>query len=587
MSAIDNKDYDLAKVALGEMKADLAIVNGDVVNVYTGEALKGDTVLIKGEKIAYVGKNARRSIGADTKIIDASGKTLIPGLIDGHVHEDKFYSSGELAKYAIKGGTNSIITETIEVGFALGYDGIVEFIKSLQNQPVKFWITAPSMVTISPTAEKYALTADEMRRLLRRKEVIGMGEPYWAPTIAGSQRILDYIAEAKKAGKRIEGHSAGAAGNKLQAYASLGVSSCHEPITAEEVMERLRLGMFIMAREGEIRRDLEAISHLKDRLLDSRLLAVGTDGIGPEQLTTDGYMDFVVQKAINLGFPPIRAIQMATINIAQHFNLDGSIGGIAPGRYADILIIPDLTTIRAEYVISNGQVVAKDGELLGAPRKHKYPKSVQNSVHLDRDFKAEDFAVAADTGSSNIRVRVIDQVTNLVTREALVDLPVINDKVQMDIAGGVIKVASIERTHQTGKMFTGFVRGIGLKRGAIATFTYDSSNIIVVGAREADMALAVNRFKELGGGIIVCRDGVIIAELALPIGGVISLEPMETIAQKLHNIQQAAESLGVIFPSMRITLSFLSAAAIPHLRICEQGLFNLRLNSFVDLIVEQ
>ena len=588
-SAVDKgATYELMKVALGEAEADLAIVNGTIVNVYTGEVLIGDTVLIKGDKIACVGRDVDKSIGPSTKVIDATRKTLIPGLIDGHTHLDFIHSVSELARYAMKGGTTTIITELPEIIFPLGYRGVIEFLNSAQNQPIKIFITVPPMVTINPMAMKHALTANELRRLLRRKEVLGLGESYWAPLLQGDPRTLDLIVETMKAGKKVEGHSAGARGNKLQAYISLGISSCHEPVTAEEVLERLRAGLTVFVREGSIRSDLETISKIKDENIDFRHLTLATDGVGPEQLINNGYMEFLVQKAINLGFDPVLAIQMATINVAQHFAIDDIIGGIAAGKYADIIIIPDLTTIQAEYVISNGEVVAKDGELLLQPRKHTYPKSMQTSIRLPRNFDASDFAIPVTSSRSQVKVRVIDLITDIITREAVIDISVSNGLAQLDTSQDILKTAAIERTYQPGKTFLGFIRGTGLKYGAIASSTStDCWDIVVIGANEADMARAVNRIRKLQGGIVVCADNKVLAEIALPIGGVFSLEPMETLAAKLHSVQQAAVKLGCVLHDVEKTLLFLASESVPFLRICEQGLIDVRQNRFVDLVVDR
>ena len=586
---VTNRDkmYELMKVALGEAEADLAIVGGDIVNVYTGEVIKGDTVLIKGDKIAYVGKNASKSIGSSTQVIDAAGKTLIPGIIDGHTHIDFLFSVSEFLRYAIKGGVTTVITESNGIAFPLGYQGIVQFLRALKNQPIKIFATVPPMVTTSPVAKENAITAEELRRLLRRKDVIGLGESYWNWIIGGDQRVLDLMMETKRSDKKIEGHSAGARDNKLQAYISSGVSSCHEPVTFEEVIERLRLGVFVLVREGEVRRELEAISKIKDENIDFRKLAVATDGIGPRQLMTDGFTEFIVQKAIDLGFDPVTAIQMVTINVAQHFGIDDSIGGIAPGKYADVVIIPDPRTIRAEYVISNGRVVAENGQLVVQPRKHVYPKSMRNSIHLPRNFSADNFAIPVKSRRNQVKVRVIDQVTDLLTREALIDMPVSDGLLKSDTGKGIIKVAAIERTYSTGKTFVGFIRGIGLKSGAIATSTaWDSPVIIVIGVSEADMAQAVNRLKVLEGGVVACAGGKILAEISLPFAGIFCTEPMGTLAHKLDQIQQAAVNLGCTSPDIRVTISVLSTAAIPYLRICEQGLVDFRQNGLVDLIID-
>ena len=580
--------FELAKVALGESEADSAIINAEIVNVYTGELLSGDTVLIKGNKVAYVGKYARRGIGTKTHIIDAAGKVLIPGFIDGHTHMDYICSSYELVRFAMRTGTTSIISETAEIAFTLGYPGIIEYLKSIQNQPVKYWFTFPPMGTISPVAKRHVLTLKEIKKLLNRKNCLGQGETYWGPVNAGDEKQLETIGETLKAGKKVEGHSAGAVANKLQAYIAMGVSSDHEPITSDEALERLRLGLSVLIREGEVREDLEAVSNIKDRKIDFRRLAIATDGIGPRQLTTHGFMDYLVQRAIDLGFPPITAIRMATLNVAEHFNLDDFIGGIAPGRFADIVMIPDITTIKPQLVISNGKIVFQNGELSLKPRRHNYPGYAYESINLGRTFEAEDFVVSTNSRELKIKIRGLDQITGVLTKEAIFGLTVKQGQIELDVNRDVLKVAAIEHVHAPGKTFTTFIRGIGLKKGAVATSTcWDSGILTVVGANESDMAMAVNRIKELRGGTVVCLNGEVVSELAFPIGGLISNEPMEILAEKLTNIQKSAEMMGVCLPDIRTTLSVLATPAIPYFRICESGLFNVRSNLMVDTAVEE
>ncbi len=582
---MQNDRHELIKVALGEAEADLAIISGSVVNVYTGE-VEGASVLIKGERIAYVGQDARKSIGSQTQVIDAAGKTLIPGLIDGHTHVDVLYSINELLRFALQGGTTTIITESCTIATAMGYDGIIQFLNSVRRQPVKVFVTAPPMVTISPVTEEHAIGVKELRRLFGYKEIIGLGEPYWGDVVGGNQRLLDIIAETIKLGGKVDGHSAGASGKKLQAYVSSGVSSCHEPTNAAEVLERLKLGLFVLIREGEVRRELEAVAPIKDSGIPLNRLAISTDGVGPEQLVSQGYVEVLVQKAIDLGFDPVLAVQMATINVAQHFALDDIIGGIAPGKYADIVIIPDLKTIKADYVISNGRVVSKDGQVLVPPRKHRYPQSLCHSLRLPNDFSAEDFGIPVGSGRKELKVRLMDQVTDLLVREEFVDMPVADGQLKADVSKDILKVAAIERSFGTGKSFVGLIRGIGLKKGAIATSSvWDCGDLVVVGADENDMARAVNRTRELDGGMVVCAGGKIVAEMAFPVAGEISTEPMEAIADKLNSIQKAANELGARSSDIHLTMAVLPTPAIPFLRICESGLFNLRENRFVDLIV--
>ncbi len=584
-STSKEKIKELMKVASGAAPADLAIVNGDVVNVYTGEIQKGNTVLIKGDTIAYVGKDGGSSIGQSTEVIDAESKTLIPGLIDGHTHVDDIFPISELVKYALKGSTTTIITETSAIGALLGYQGVREFIRSTINQPMKFFITLPPIISTSPSVEELvSIPPDKMRRLLRRDNVLGLGELSWAQVTENNHRLLEFIAMTLNAGKRVDGHSAGASGKKLQAYVATGVSSCHEPTTVEEITERLRLGLFVQIREGAVRKELDTVYKIKDEKIDFSRLSISADGIDPRQLVDNGYMDFIVQKTINHGFEPVLAIQMATVNVARHYGLD-FIGGIAPGKLADIAIIPDLKTIKAEFVISNGKVAVKNSEVVIKPRVHSYPRFLYNCVRLKQDFTADDFAIRTDIDNS-IRIRVINQVSDLLTREEIINIPVKDGLIGLDISRDILKVAVIDRHLRPGRFTTGFIKGFGLKQGAIAASTaWDCGHIIVVGANETDMAHAVNRIRELKGGIVVYAGGKLLTELPLPIAGLFSEESMEEIAGKLNNIQCVAEELGTSLKDIRLSLSIMATPSIPFLRMNEQGLFDLRKNKFVNLFI--
>jgi len=571
----------LVNVALGNEKADLVVVNGDLVNVYTRELLRGWSVAIKGERISYVGNDASHTIGPQTRVIDASGKTLIPGLIDGHTHLISFYSLGEFLQYAMRGGTTTIVTETTEIAFPLGYQGVTEFLESAKDQPIKIFATAPPMNTISPATEARAMNSETLRKLLEREEILGLGETYWASVIRGNDRIIGLIAETMAAGKKIEGHSAGARGNKLVSYVATGVSSCHEATTVEEVIDRLRLGIHVMIREGDIRRELPVISAIKDESIDFRRLILTTDGIGPRRVMTDGYMEFVLQRAIDFGFDPIVAIQMATLNVAEHFSIDDSVGGIAPGKCADIVIIPDPKTIEAEYVISNGRIIAQNGEVLIPPRKAMPSKRSFSSVEIPRRLKPADFTICVEAGSNPVKVRVMDLITDLVAREAQLDVAASDGEIKIDTDKDLLKMAVITINHQGEKIFTGLVRGFGICRGALATSApWDTCALAVVGADEHDMAEAANRILAMKGGVVVWADARVKAELPLPFGGIMSDEPMETLARGVDAIQQEMADLGCGLRDAHLTLTVFTSQAIPFLRISEEGLVDVRKGEF-------
>jgi adenine deaminase len=387
--------------------------------------------------------------------------------------------------------------------------------------------------------------------------------------------------------KLLEGHSAGARGNKLQAYAACGVSSCHEPIKAEEVLDRLRLGIYVMVREGSIRRDLAEIARIKDMVGDTRRLILTTDGISPVDLMEMGYMEYLVQKAIDCGFDPIPAVQMATLNVAEHFGLDDRIGGIAPGKYADLVLIPDPLTIQAMVVVSNGHIIARDGTLDAAPRKHVFALESLNSIRIPRPAEPPDFGLPSNGGGDTATVRAIEMVTDLVTREVLLDLPVVGGEITTDRADDLVKITAIDRATVPGKGFNGVIKGFGMRSGAMAcSAAWDTSCVIVVGADETDMALCVNRIREMHGGAVVCDAGRVAAELAMPVFGLISELPLEALAAKLKAIKQAAADIGVPFPDPLLTLITLTGAAIPFLRICEEGLVNFKDGRTVDLFVD-
>ncbi len=574
----------LMKVALGQEKADLAIVNAKLINVYTGELIENCAISIKEKWIAYVGRDPKVTIGPKTEVIDAKGKTVIPGLIDGHTHLASLSTASEFLKYAMKGGTTTIVTETLEPFPMGGYEGLIDFLESLKNQPIKILATAPAMISISKTA--CGISEETLQKLLDRDDIVGLGESYWQAVIQEPDLLQPLFKHTLLAGKTLEGHSAGASEKKLSAYIANGISSCHEPINADQVIERLRMGLHVMVREGAVRKDLAEIAKITKQGIDLRRLILVSDSISPGDLIKNGYMEGIVQKAINCGFEPITAIQMATLNVAEHFSLDHLIGGIAPGRYADLVIIPNIASIDAEVVVSRGLIIAEDGKLLAFPRKHTFAEESLNTIKLPREFGPSDFIIQAPGSTEKVQIRVINMITDLVTSEITVNYPVTDGKLSVDTNKDIIKIAAIDRTHRPGKLFVGLIQGFGLKSGAIASSAaWDSSDIVVVGVDDADMAFAVNRIRNLQGGTVVCDNGKILSELPLPVFGLMSDLPLETIDQRFKDVANTAKNLGIPFPEPILSLITLTGAAIPYLRICEEGLVNLKDGKNVNLFV--
>jgi len=575
---------EIMAVARGLAPADLAVIGGEVVNVYTGEVHRAD-VLVKNGLIAAVGETAAAGIGSQTRVIEAAGKVLIPGLIDGHMHVDNYVFS-ELAPYSLRGATTTIVAETTGLPFPLGYHGLVALLDSALDQPMRIYATITPMSTANPRAAEQALTPAQIAELLTRPEVVGLGETYWNPVFGDDSRVMACFEMARLAGKRIEGHSAGAKKQRLSAYVSQGVSSCHESITAEEVLERLRLGLFVFLRDGETRQDLPVLAGIRDMIDDFQNLGLASDGLGTRHLVGRGHMDSLVRHAIESGFDPVTAIQMASYNVARYFRLDHIIGGIAPGRAADIAIIPSLNEVHAETVICRGEVVVAGGDFVGQTRRHTFPVAVTDSLSRLPELSAADFSIPAPGVDRQAGVRVIEINDDAIKKAIELTAPVVNGEVNPDIAGDILKVAAIERTYQPGQTYNGLIRGFGLKRGAIATSdAADSWIIVVIGTDGADMACAVNRLRELQGGLVVVAGGEVLAELPMPVGSIMAETPLEETARRLDAVQQAYASLGGTLPEVRVPLTFLSSEAIPFLALSEHGLIDMKRQQVIPSVL--
>jgi len=360
-----------------------------------------------------------------------------------------------------------------------------------------------------------------------------------------------------------------------------------EPISADEVLERIRLGVHVMIREGSIRRDLEAIAKIREFGVDSRYCILASDGVDPKDLIDRGYMEYILQKAVDSGFSAVEAVQMATLNVAEHFGLAHLIGGVAPGRFADFLLLPDLETFKPEMVVSNGTVVAKQGALLCDPREHRYQEKHYHSIRIPQTVDPDGFRIACHGGERSTRVRVIDMVTDLVSREVQLDLPVTDGLVHPDPKADLLKIVALDRTHASGKRFIGLIRGFGLRRGAMAASNaWDTSDIVVVGATGEDIFHAVTRILELQGGAVFSIGGTIVEEIPMPVFGLVSELPVQDMAARLHRLSEAAVSEGCTMADPLLSLVALTGAAIPFFRICEEGYVDLKTGETLGLFAE-
>jgi adenine deaminase len=578
----------LGRVTLGEEPADIILNNGDVVNVYTGEVLKNQQIVIAGDRIAYVGTRCDFPAGPGTEVIDLEGQVAVPGFIDSHIHVDVWLKVDEFVRWSLPGGTTTVITDCSIPTNAMGTEGVKIFMRQCENQPQRFFFLASiiSYLCSYRGNGRGAIDDSGITELLNLPGVLGLGEIYWSRVLNGEpdKDLIGLIGASIARGKTAEGHNAGAKNQKLAAVVAHGVDSCHEPITADEVRERLRLGLATMIRQGSVRCELEeVVGPLVDMNLDLRRAILVSDGVWPNRLISRGHMDNIVQQAIDLGLDPVRAIQMATLNAAEHFHLESYLGGIAPSKCADLVIIPDLKTVQARLVFCRGRLVAREGRLVVNPGKTDYPAEVYSCVNIPR-VTADTFRIPAS--GSEIKMRAIQMVNNIVNREITLALPVVNGGV---IAGGledVVKVAVLERYSGSGCRAIGFIKGTGLKQGAFASsFGFDEGNLVVIGENDVDMAAAVNRVKDLKGGVVYCCRGQVVEEIPMPIFGSVSDLTAPEVAARIESLEKAMKAAGWAFEVPLLTIFTISFTAIPSLRLSARGYWLSKESRIVDAVV--
>ena len=568
----------LSEVALGNISPDTIITNGIIFNVFTREFVRGQSIWIKDGLIAYVGPEQNPSKSTETLIIDADGMVLLPGLIEGHTHTvSNRYGIEEFIKHVIPTGVTTVITETMELATVMGKDGIEYPVKGFMEQPIRFFYTIPPLCGLTPPEEIKAPTNEELLPLLKDPKCLGIGEIYWGNLfLKGKQgeRVRELASLGLELGKRVEGHTAGASGKKLQAYTDFGISSCHEPVTKDEVLERLRLGYWVMIREGSIRKELSGVKGIFKKRIDFRKLILSTDGVDPEDFLEEGYLDASLREAMKLGVPPGLAYQMVTINVAEHFRLDHLIGSLSPGKVADILIIPSKEEFSPQLVMCDGQILFKDGKNMVEPHKVNFPDKMFHTVRVPDSFfssiKGGAFAEPAEALAKAGKVRVMELVSNLVTQERVIDLR--NNNESKD----VLMLLAIDRIGKGGA-FMGLLKGFGLRRGAYgSTMCWDTVDMIVVGCDTKSMETVIKRLKEIGGGGVYAIGERVVAEFPAPLGGLISLKPMETIRDEIKGLERSLRKNGAKWEKNVLTVDTLSTAAIPHLRITHHGYVRLK-----------
>lgn len=584
----------LIDVAMGRTPADMVIRNGKWVNVYSGEIVGGTDIAISAGRFAYVGLNADHAIGDDTEIIDAKGRYMVPGLCDGHMHvESGMVTVTEFARAVIPHGTTTMFIDPHEIANVLGMPGVKLMHDEAVSLPINVLVQMPSCVPSAPGLENAGatLSVEDVSEAMQWPNICGLGEMMNFPGVAfNDPKMLGEIAATQAANKTVGGHYASPdLGLPFHGYAAGGPADDHEGTRMEDAIARVRLGMRAMLRLGSAWYDVAPqIKAVTEAGLDPRNFILCTDDSHSGTLVNDGHMNRVVRHAIEQGLKPITAIQMATLNTAQHFGLEREIGSIAPGRRADLILTSDLPALVVETVIARGKVLAADGALTVDIAPCDYPDFAKNTVHLGKQLTADDFDIQAPEGANAVRARVIGVIENQAPTRALeADLSVTDGVVEMDRAHDVCQIALVERHRKTGGVTNGFVSGFGYTADCAmaSTVAHDSHHMIVVGTNKEDMALAANRLGEVGGGITVFSKGKELALVELPIAGLMSDERSEIVAEKADRMVEAMRQCGCTLNNAYMQHSLLALVVIPEIRISDIGIIDVTKFEKVDLFV--
>ncbi|HPU30588.1 MAG TPA: adenine deaminase C-terminal domain-containing protein [Syntrophorhabdaceae bacterium] len=518
----------------------------------------------------------------DPEIIDAKGLFLCPGFIDAHTHVDSMYPFYEFVPYSIRGGTTTVITECANIANASGFKGIESYIKSTKGYPLRCFFVAPPLTPPLPEMEEsVGITLDEFKKILKRKDFLGIGEAYWISVVDGDERVLEQAAWAISLNKALDGHSSGAKGQRLNEYLITGITSCHESVNANEAVEKIKNGVYVMIREGWVRRELKELSRLADMDIDKRRLILVSDVFDAVMLCEEGYMDAVVKKAIECGFSFFDAIKMATINPADYHRLR-FLGAIAPLRYADIIFLKDLKQLSIEKVMVNGEIVFAENKFLKTLKPYNYPEALKHTITIG-DYKPEDFLIKAEIGEH--RIRVIEISTQTITKEVVTKLVSKNGFLEKDLENDIIPIAVINKTkpYQFGK---GFIKGTGIKNGAIATtIIWDTCNILVIGSDEKDMAEAVKTLKRIQGGAVIVKNGEVIYEFPMPVFGTIPLNSIEEVRDKTLEFSAKLKVIGSNFERPFLTIQTIPFTGLPFLRITDKGIVDIKSKKLVSIFL--
>jgi adenine deaminase len=589
----------LVDVAMGRVPADLVIQNGNWVSVQSGEILPGSDVAVKDGHIAYVGKDASHTIGKKTKVIDAQGRYLVPGLLDGHMHvESGMVTVTEFVRAVGVRGTTGMFIDPHEMANVFGLKGVRLMLDEARKQPIHVWVQMPSCVPSAPGFETSGarIGPKEVAKAMKWDGIIGLGEMMNYPGVSRADvNMLEEMSITHASGKTIGGHYASPdLGLPFHGYVAGGAEDDHEGTVLEDAVERVRQGMKAMLRYGSSWHDVASqVGAITKLGMDPRRFLLVTDDSHAQTISRDGHMDRVLRHAIEQGLAPITAIQMMTINTAEHFGVGKEMGMIAPGRWADIVLVKDLNDFRAGLVVVKGQVIAENGQWKVSLPRFKYPSWATKSVKLKRRLKAEDFRLPSPQPLSHrergegVRANVIGVIENQApTKHLTFDMQPVDGEIRADVERDIAKLALVERHKGTGGITMGLVSGFGFKdKCAVAsTVAHDSHHMLVVGTDEESMAVAGNRLARSGGGQVVVKDGKVIGQVELKIGGLMSTEKADVVAGKAETILEGFRACGCTLNNPNMQLSLLALVVIPELRISDKGLVDVTKFNFVPVL---
>jgi adenine deaminase len=588
MASTEKNLRRLIRGAMGEIKADLIITGGKLVNVYSGEILDGQEIAVLDGRICYVGPSAKHARGESTEILDARAMYIAPGFIDGHTHIGHYCRPYEHLQAYVARGTTAIVATCDEMATVFGYRGLKIFLDEVEAHPVRVYTLVSMVAPQDPLLCSTASFSDaEVAEALQDPRVFGLGEIVsWLRLVQSDEELLRRIEMAHRRRQIVHGHTAGAKDQKLCAVAAVGISSCHEPIRAEDAIERLRLGYWTMLREGSLRQDLEAtLRPLLERGINSQRLILVTDSVAPDDFQERGQMDHVIRRAISLGMPPMQAIQAATLNAATYSGLEQEIGGIAPGRFADIVLLDDLEKCHVRQTLIGGKIVSDKSVSLVDSAPITLPQEMQHCLNIRTAVSPLSFEVRCPAASA--KIRVMELINQTITAERIIDVSGASGFVQADVYEDLLKVAVFDRHGRSEKAAIGFLKGFGLKTGAVATTAnLDENTLLVVGSSDTDMALCANTLIECGGGIVIADHGQILGKIEFPFGGIFSLYPWQEVGKRLSRIQSCLRENGSTFDKPLYAVIFLTFVTLPALRITARGLINAKERKIVSLFAD-